>query len=667
MKFINIKNLKILISFSVVFFLLILSNYLINRQLLHDTIFTQQKDAVKGVSTRIGTWFQQKIDSTEAIRDFLIKMDHTNELKIKNFILRSTNVANFENIYVGYDDDTIISGVEWKKPKNYITTNRPWYKSTINKDEVIVTSPYVDMGLKKLVVSICTPFKENISDKSGVVCGILPLDKIKEEILDISLPYDGFAFIVNYLGKIILHPDSNKDLTISGFKTLSANKYFFIDKKEELYLFYQEKIKFSNWHIVAQLKKSSVYEKINFQLFINLAIYGISLLVFLLLNFFYYRNQRDSDESLKKTKSILNHYIQHGDNGVLIIDDKDKIIFKNKLFKNILQLEEIKEKVLDKKTQIFSLLSFEMKKEIINSIKDAKINYESKEILIALNEEEDSRYFLFEVFPVLSKEEVYQGVIILIKDVSKKMKASIEKKEYEDILFQQSKMADLGEMIAAVSHQWRQPLNSLSIMIGNLLQFKRLNNLTDKVFEENLTYSLSNIHYLADTIDTFRNFYKPNKKWQTFTVDNAIEEVSEILEPQFKNSGIKLLIEKIEYEDCSCLNYKNEFQQIIANLLQNANDAILEDKNSLKEIKIHIRYEKYNYYIEVSDYGIGIPSEMESKMFQPFQTTKKEKGTGTGLYLSRLIVRKKLNGDLTIVSFVKPTTFLITLPCNAKD
>lgn len=658
-----IKNLKYIISFSLIFFLLIICNYLINRHLLHETISNQQTDIVKGVSKRISKWFQQKIDSTEEIRDFLNKMNHKDTTKIKDFLFKSAKVANFRNIYVGYEDDTIISAIKWNKPKNYITTRRPWYKNTIYKNKVTVTSPYMDLGLKEPVVSICAPLKEFASEKLGVVCGVLPLEKIKQEILDISLPYDGFAFIVNFYGKIMLHPDSNKQLKISHFKAKYNNKYSFMDE-EELYIFSQNKIKFSNWHVVAQLKKSSVYEKINFQLFVNLIIYAISLFVYLLLTFVYYKSQKYSDENLLKTKSVLREFIEHGDGGVLIIDNEDKIIFENNLFKKYLQIKDIKNNEID---NIFDSLPFDTKKNILKSINDVKTNYKSKEILITLNKEKDEKFILFEIFSVLSKEEVFQGLILSVRDVTEKENEKNEKKEQEDILFQQSKMADLGEMIAAVSHQWRQPLNSLSIMIGNVIHFKKKGKLSDDIFEDNLSYALSNIQYLADTVDTFRNFYKQNKEWQTFYIDNAIEEVSEILKAQFKASGINIVIEKEDYKDCICLNYKNEFQQIIANLFQNAKDAILEKKTALKEIKVHIKFLDNTYYIKISDYGNGIASQIQTKLFQPNQTTKKDIGTGKGLYISRLIARKKLKGDLNIKSFSNPTSFLITIPCNAKD
>ena len=658
------RNMKTIFSFSLIFFLLIVCNYVINRQLLYETISSQQKDAVKGVSKRISKWFQQKIDSTEAIRDVVMSMDHiNNEDKVKKFLLRSTSVANFRNIYVGYEDDKIISGINWIKPKDYKVNKRPWFQHTVANNKVIVTSPYMDLGLKEAVVSICAPFKSDKSGTKGVVCGILPLEKIKFEILDISLPYDGFAFIVNYYGKIVLHPDSNKHLTITPFKVLNEEKRKFMNKKDKVYLYSQEKIRFSNWHIVTQLKKSSVYEKINFQLFINLLIYGISLLVFLFLNFFYYKNQKNIDENLQKTKSILKEFIQHGENGVLIIDNEDRIIFKNKLFRKFLLLSKLEDTKLDEDTNIFDKFEKNIKLKILENITKAKINYETNELEFDIENEEETSHLLFEIFPVLSEENIYQGVILSIRDITKKQKENIAKREQENILFQQSKMADLGEMIAAVSHQWRQPLNSLSIMIGNLLQFKKLDRLTDEIFEENLNNSLFNVQYLANTIDTFRNFYKPNRKWQTFNIISAVEEVKEILIPKFKGAGISVNITKTDNIHNKCLNYKNEFQQIIANLLQNSRDGILEDKECSRQIDVKISYDNHIYKIEVSDYGIGINPEFGSKLFKAFKTTKKE-GTGSGLYLSRLIARKKLNGDLVIKNYSKPTKFLITLPCN---
>lgn len=663
------RNLKILSVFSFIFLCLILCNHIANFELLRGMIQDQQTNTIKAASKRISTWFQQKIDSMEVIRDFVSQIDHKNNYaSIKQLLINNTQVADFKNIYVGYENNDIISGLDWVQNPNYVTTKRPWYKDTLEKNKTIVTAPYKDVGLNEVVVSICTPLHAQVSMKKGIICGILPLEKIKNEILDISLPYDGIAFIVNYYGKIILHPDSNKHLTISHFKGYNSKNFTIVGEEFKDGIFSQDRIRNSDWYIVAQLDKSSVYEKINTQLFLNLAIYFMGLLTFLLLNYFYYKREKTSENNLIKSKAILRHFVDHGDYGVIIEDDNEDVIYYNSVFMDFLGLQDtldIGRINLKHDSFLFDILPKEIKENILDKIEDVRQYRRNEVISFTLEKNNKTTYYRLDILPVMSRKNIYQGFIIFYKDITLSVQSKIEQKEHEAIMFQQSKMADLGEMIAAVSHQWRQPLNSLSIMLGNLLQFKQANQLTDEIFEENLKYSMSNVHYLAKTIDTFRNFYRPSKH-APFHLTQATQEVFEVIMPHLKTANITLKIEEKGLKECQCLNFKNEYQQIMINLLHNAKDAILEDKNNNKQIIVRTEFKDQTFHIEVQDFGNGINESIRPKLFQSFQTTKKENGTGKGLYISKLIARKKLKGDLTVKNYNNPTIFLITIPCQEE-
>ncbi len=661
------KNTKIFFSFSLIFFLLILSNYIINLHILQSMISDQQTNTIKGASKRISKWLNQKINSMEVIKSFIKDIDHTKHVKdIENILLQSKEVASFANVYVGYEDDTTLSGLSWNRPDNYITIARPWYiKTQVNK-QITITDPYFDVGFKKVVVAICTPFLEK-NKKQGVVCGILPLNDIRNEILDIPLPYDGIAFLIDSYGRILLHPDEKQQLKNSFYSFPTENKMTKVNNELDSYIFSHDHINQSNWFIIAQLNKSSVYKKINLQLLVNLTIYAISVLVFIILNVIYQNRQNISDEKLKKTETLLNHFIDFADRGILIADSTNKILFFNPSFTEYLKIDkkDVEDTFLNYENNLFKIFPLEFSIEIYNKIKKVKALKQTVEVDIIHKESE--KYFHITILPVLSSDKTYQGLILFFQDVTLKEKGKIYKKEQEDILFQQAKMTDLGGMIAAISHQWRQPLNSLSIMVGNLLQFKQMGHLTDEIFEENLKHSMVNIHYLADTIETFRNFYKTSKKAETFEINKAINEVFYILSPHFKNLGIELEIKVVEAETLKCLNYKNEFQQVIANLIHNAKDAIVDCKKCPKKIIIEIFLEEEIFYIRVKDYGNGISPKIRNNLFQAFQTTKKQKGTGKGLYLSRLIAKKKLDGSLSISNYENPTEFLLTLPLKRKE
>ncbi|PHO10626.1 hypothetical protein CPG37_04040 [Malaciobacter canalis] len=663
------KNIKLILIFSFIFLGLISSNYMVNLQILQGMIKDQQTNTIKSASKRISKWLDQKIDSMNVIKTFIKNLDHeTHPEYIQNLLLQSKEVANFANVYVGYEDDIILSGLKWDRPTNYNTIRRPWYIKTTNRNSTTITDPYYDVGFKKVVVAICTPFLEK-NKKQAVVCGILPLNNIRNEILDIPLPYDGIAYLMDRHGKILLHPNKEQELRNSMYGLLTKERTTTVNNELNEYIFSHDHIKQSNWFIIAQLNKSSVYEKINLQLIINLTIYGLSLLGFIFLNMLYTKKQNISDEKLKKTETLLNHFIDYGDRGILIADSKNKILFFNSLFTQYLRLNklDINDTYLEATNNIFKIYDSKIHTQIYKKIAYAKHFKKSQEHSFEFIFNNETYYFEITILPVLSSDKVYQGLMILLKDATEKEKEKIYKKEQEDILFQQAKMADLGEMIAAVSHQWRQPLNSLSIMVGNLLQFRQFGRLSDEMFEENLNHCMTNIHYLADTIETFRNFYKPSKKCQKFQVDKAIDEVFYIISPHFKTLGINLQIIKDEREDMTCLNYKNEFQQIVANLMHNAKDAIIEDKSYSKTIEVEIKLLDNNFYISFKDYGCGISKKIENQLFQSFATTKKDKGTGKGLYLSKLIAKNKLMGSLTIKNYSNPTEFLIVLPSQKEE
>lgn len=245
-------------------------------------------------------------------------------------------------------------------------------------------------------------------------------------------------------------------------------------------------------------------------------------------------------------------------------------------------------------------------------------------------------------------------------------KETDEKREKEKLLIQQSKMADLGMMIGAIAHQWRQPLTSIAIFMENLMLFKEMGKMDDKVFKENVTYVIDNAHYLADTIDTFQNFYKPVADAQSFHLKKALDNTYIIVEPYFKNMNITIDIKENLKNDL-CLTHKNELQQIITSLMLNARDALGEKQEiKNKQITVKMQEDKEYFYINITDNGPGIKDEFKDKLFQSFETTKGKNGTGSGLYLSRLIARKKLQGDLTVSSYKNPTTFLLKLKKNIE-
>ncbi|MFK2821599.1 ATP-binding protein [Arcobacter sp. YIC-80] len=227
------------------------------------------------------------------------------------------------------------------------------------------------------------------------------------------------------------------------------------------------------------------------------------------------------------------------------------------------------------------------------------------------------------------------------------------------LLQNQSKLAELGDMIGNIAHQWRHPLTRLSLTLQNLRAYKKKNRMSDEMFDEAMSNSLYQIEFMSNTIDNFKNFYKKDEKKSDFIVREAVENVLNIIGAVLEHSNIKLNINC--QEKVTLHGNKNEFSQVLMNLIINAKDAI--DENKIENGKIDINISKTKEYkkIEVSDNAGGVPSCLIEEIFNPYFTTKEEKGTGIGLYLSKAIIEDKMNGKLLVVNKEQGAVFTILL------
>ncbi|MDZ7817186.1 MAG: cache domain-containing protein [Aliarcobacter sp.] len=231
-------------------------------------------------------------------------------------------------------------------------------------------------------------------------------------------------------------------------------------------------------------------------------------------------------------------------------------------------------------------------------------------------------------------------------------KYQYEKSKQQNIIAQQSKMAAMGEMIGHIAHQWRQPLSSISVSSTGMKLQKELNILDDNTLLEGLNQINKSAQYLSETIDDFRNFYKPNKNKSEFRIQDTIEKVINLIDSQFKFNKVRIIK---NIADIKINNYENELIQVIINLLNNSRDELIKkDSNYEKLVFISVSKSEKNILIEIKDNAGGIPLDIIDRVFEPYFTTKEQfEGTGIGLYMSREIVNKSMNGNID----VKNSTF----------
>lgn len=241
---------------------------------------------------------------------------------------------------------------------------------------------------------------------------------------------------------------------------------------------------------------------------------------------------------------------------------------------------------------------------------------------------------------------------------NKVVEKTLEITKKDRLLQNQNKLAELGDMIGNIAHQWRHPLTRLSLILQNLKAFKNKNKMTDKLFSESMENSLYQIEFMSSTIDNFKNFYKKDEKKSNFKIIEAIENVLNIIGQILEHKNIDFNISS--KEDILIYANKNEFSQVLMNLIINAKDAI--EDNNIKNGKIEVILIKdKKVKIEVKDNAKGIPNYLLNEIFNPYFTTKDERGTGIGLYLSKVIIEEKMKGKLYATNSNQGAIFTIIL------
>ncbi len=256
-----------------------------------------------------------------------------------------------------------------------------------------------------------------------------------------------------------------------------------------------------------------------------------------------------------------------------------------------------------------------------------------------------------------SRKKAELEIIRLNKTLEERVTKEVEKnREKDKQMLHQSKLAQMGEMISMIAHQWRQPLSAINAAAIGINIKAQLGKLDNQVALDTSNKIAEYTKHLSETIDDFRTFFKSNKEKQKTTYTELIDSVLKIVEVSIVNKNIKIIK---NLNSTQVFNtYSNELKQVILNLLKNAEDALLE--NNIEDAKITIK--SYNNTILISDNAGGIPQEIMTKIFNPYFSTKLEKnGTGLGLYMSKTIVEEHCNGSLSVTNNKDGAVFKIIL------
>jgi PAS domain S-box-containing protein len=277
---------------------------------------------------------------------------------------------------------------------------------------------------------------------------------------------------------------------------------------------------------------------------------------------------------------------------------------------------------------------------------------------LTLHFDDKMRYFILNKAAYENIHGDIGGIVCIMDDITQR----IQEKQF---LIQQSKLAEMGDMVAAIAHQWNEPLVELSAQIQDIELSYKLNEIKKEQMQSFVKESMIQIQYMSKTLSDFRNFLKPSTKKALFDVKKALDEIFEIIGKQIFYSNIHFNIYyENPKEELLVYGYENEFKQVLLNIINNAKNKILNHNLNHEErytITLHIFSNKKYTIIEIADNAGAIDKKIIGNIFDPYFTTKKE-GTGFGLYMAKIIIEDKMRGKIRVRNENNSVIFTIKVP-----
>jgi signal transduction histidine kinase len=262
---------------------------------------------------------------------------------------------------------------------------------------------------------------------------------------------------------------------------------------------------------------------------------------------------------------------------------------------------------------------------------------------------------------------LYKSIESRTKEIDNEIDRKVKKyKEQNQIMFQQARLASMGEMIGNIAHQWRQPLNALTLLIQSFGIKSSTGKLTQDFIDQQVDEGLRLAVNMSNTIEDFRHFFSPSKKREYFSVKRAINDALDMSEFFRKDEKINIIL------DCKneirVNGYSNEFSQVILNFINNARDNFKIKKIDYeKKIFINVEIDlenKPHAVIKFIDNGGGIDENIIDRIFEPYFTTKhKSTGTGIGLYMSKQIIETQMLGFVSVKNIMKKEDTKTNIKC----
>lgn len=509
--------------------------------------------------------------------------------------------------------------------------------------KVVWTDAYLDpAGLGWMISAIAPVYKGNFLE--GVVGLDVTIDKLINNILSIKLPYVSMALMVDKKGNILAMSDGLEPLL--GLKELKKHEY---DTPVA--------------QTITKPKDFNLLENKTNPLAIHL---GQTIKSNLTLS-----EYTSAHSSFLTTQNTINETGWK----LMILLDKESLLASTVALKKktdfigyiaiglMAMFYLLFLGLIIKRSRNFSKLILTPLHNLVDATKDLKSKMSINKLDPSHISEIDT---LLDNFTSMSHElqELYESMDNKIRI------GVLENMETQKVMIYQSRLAQMGEMISMIAHQWRQPLGSISTVTAGIKlkqKLKKFNLETPEGRNEQLEYlntavdKIENyIHFLTTTIDDFRNFFKPNQQQQETTmkdiVDNAFKIIGKSLEVH------KITISRHDESLTPFMTYCTQMTQVLINIIKNSQDAIMENKIEEGRINIHSFEHNDALILEIEDNAGGIPETIMDKIFDPYFSTKTDKnGTGLGLYMSKTIIEEHCKGQLKATNTENGVKLIITI------
>jgi len=421
------------------------------------------------------------------------------------------------------------------------------------------------------------------------------------------------------------------------------------------------------------------YQDINFS---NNAIFLLAVngLMFLIL-FLTYRTHKKYESDISEQKKVFEILFQKSSDGILLIEN-ERVTDCNEAVLEMLKSPNVDEILNKRLSELSPAIQWDgrdslakMEEMIQICLEKGKHNFEW------IHSRMDGENFWVEV--ALTALHIQNKEIIHVSwrnisqrkalEASLQQKSQLYKKLNQELdttvkqqsahLIQQSRLAQMGEMISMIAHQWRQPLASISTITGTL----NLSIVMEQFDKEKSLKKLESIseisQHLSSTIDVFRSFFKEDKNSEVFTLSEIIDSCMDIIGPLLTSKNIIL---KSNIDDTLFVKVPpNEFKQVILNFLKNAEDVLVDRNISEPYIWIDVYEKDSMVHLSIEDNAGGIPEDIIEKIFDPYFTTKSlSGGTGLGLYMSKIILEEHCKSRYLVKNTSRGAQFEIIMPLN---